>query len=89
MDICLELEICLINLEQSSYNKCKNYILLKQTENENYLHHQTPVLSLFSAPVYHILVTYQSSWTTNRKGKSPWEQHTNISWLPYSADCVC
>ena len=31
MYTCLELEICVINLEQSSYNKCKNYVLVKQT----------------------------------------------------------
>lgn len=61
MYICLELEICLINLEQSSYKKCKNCILLKRTENETICTIKPLVLSLFSAPIYHILVIYQSS----------------------------
>lgn len=86
MYICLELEICLIHLEESSYNKCKNDAILKQRMKAICIV-KPLVLSLFSAPNCHILVTYQSSWTTNQKGKSPWEQHTNISWLPCNADC--
>lgn len=47
MYICLQLEICLINLEKSSSNKCNNYILLTQTEKKTVCTVKPLVLSLF------------------------------------------